>query len=127
VLSNFQKLSESGLGGLSGAFIPVSLPRGSFPSFLTVSSWGRFANYANRWSTPDDNTGNGNGWSSLGYVTSLDPVALNATAAACMLGFTVNRLLRDTARWKPVDGLVDFQLRRATENSGVMVFSKCED
>jgi hypothetical protein len=126
VLSNFQMLPDDGVGGLSGAFIPVSLPRDPMPSFITVSSWGKFKNSANRWSTPDDNTGKGDGWSSLGYVASLDPMALNEAIPACMLGFTVHRFPRDATRWKSIEGLVDFQLRTATENSGDMVFERIE-
>ena len=108
-------------------FIPVSLPSEKFPAFLTVSSWGKFKNSANKWSTPDDDTKKANGWSSLGYVACLDPAALNDTVPACMLGFTIHRFPRDITRWKPVGGLVDFQLRRATENSGDLAFRSWDD
>jgi hypothetical protein len=127
VLSNFQQISEKDRGGLSGAFIPVSLRGDRFPSFLTVSSWGKFPNSTNRWSTPDDITDSESRWSSLGYVISLDPAASNYTAPACMLGFTVHRLPRDAPRWKSSDGLVDFQLRIATEISGDMSFRRYEE
>jgi hypothetical protein len=127
VLSNFQKLSKGNLGGLSGVFIPVSLPGKSFPSFLTVSSWGRLKDSENKWSTPDDIIEKGGEWSSLGYVASLDPATINDTVPACMLGFTVHRFPRDTPRWKSVDGLVDFQLRKATEDSGNLIFRRWED
>jgi hypothetical protein len=128
VLSNFQTIPGPAAGGLSGAFIPVPLPRAGFPSFVTTSSWGRFPGSGNRWSTPDDCAATGKGWSSLGYIASLDSVAIGGLAAAYMLGFTVHRLPRDTTRWRPPEGLVDFQLRRAMDDpeSGRMVFRKQE-
>ncbi len=129
VLSNFQTVpGPSPGGGLSGAFIPVPLPSSSFPPFVTLSSWGRFPGVGNRWSTPDDRTVTGKVWESLGYVVSLDSVAIGNLAPACMLGFTVYRLPRDTTRWRPAEGLADFQLRRAMEDpeSGAMVFGKPE-
>ena len=76
VLSNFQSLPDKAPGGLSGAFIPVSLVHGSFPSFVTVSSWGKFTseNSSKKWSTPDENVKKEDRWSSLGYVVSLAKV-----------------------------------------------------
>jgi hypothetical protein len=128
VLSNFQTVPGPAAGGLSGAFIPAPLPSVSFPPFVTISSWGRFPGLANKWSTPDDDTAPGNVWSSLGYVASIDSVALEGLSPAFMLGFTVHRLLRDATRWRPPDGLVDFELRSAIDDreSGTMVFRKQE-
>lgn len=126
VLSNFQEFSQKEFGGLSGAFIPVSLPTGDFPAFVAVSSWGKFENCENKWSTPDDDAKKENGWSSLGYVASLNPAALEDRFPAYMLGFTVHRFPRDTTRWKSPQGLVDFQLHRATEDTHGMIFRRCE-
>jgi len=124
VLSNFQTLPANALGGLSGGFIPVSLLHDTFPPFVTVSSWGKLQNSANRWSTPDDNCKREDGWSSLGYVASLEPAALNDEAPAYMLGFTVYRFPRDITRWKPAEGFVDFQLREAIDEADRMIFRK---
>lgn len=126
VLSNFQTLPGNVLAGLSGAFIPVPLVHDSFPSFVTISSWGKVKNQnsSNRWSTPDDSIRKDTGWSSLGYVVSLDPTALNDAVPAFMFGFTVNRFPRDMTRWRPTEGLVDFQLREAIDDSDRMSFRR---
>jgi hypothetical protein len=127
VLSNFQTLPANPFGGLSGGFIPVSLPHDSFPPFVTVCSWGKFNNSANKWSTPDDNCKKEDGWSSLGYVACLNPAVQRDEAPAYMLGFTVHRFPRDTTRWKPAEGFVDFQLCEATDDSGKMIFRRWEE
>lgn len=125
VLSNFRKISDGVLGGLSGAFIPVSLPRHSFPPFLAISSWGKSDKSSpNRWSTPDDNIDAGSGWSSLGYVASIAPPPATDAASASMLGFTIYRFPCDTTRWNSTSGLVKFQLCMAFENSGNMEFRR---
>jgi hypothetical protein len=126
VLSNFQNFPGNTPGGLSGAFIPVSLVHDSFPSFVTVSSWGKLMgeNSGNKWSTPDEYTKKEDRWSSLGYVASLDSAALHDIAPAYMFGFIVHRFPRDATRWKSTEGLVDFQLREATYDSERMVFRR---
>ncbi len=132
VLSNFQTVpGPAPGGGLSGVFIPLPLRGAKFPSFVTVSSWGRSRTASgsdNGWSRPDDNTEMAEAWSSLGYVASLDPSATGGSVAAHMLGFTVHRLPRDTTRWRPSEALVNFQLRTAAHDpgSGTMIFRKQE-
>jgi hypothetical protein len=131
VLSNFRAAASESAGGLSGAFTPVPL-RNTPPPFVTAPSWGHFSKIAsaNRWSTPDDRDliSAGEEWSSLGYMAILDSVELDDSAPAYMLSFTVSRLPREMTRWRPIDALVNFQLRRAEpdEESGGLIFRKQE-
>lgn len=128
VLANFQTVPGPAGGGLSGCFIPVRLSSADFPPFVTNCSWGRFPDSINRWSTPDDRTATSKDWSSLGYVASLDSVTMGNLAPAYMLGFTIQRLPRDSTRWRLPQGLVDFQLRTAVDEpaSGGLVFIREE-
>jgi hypothetical protein len=129
ILSNFGVFPSGAPSGLSGAFIPIPLNNPEFPPFVTVSAWGRPkipSGLSNSWAQATGDTPLGKEWSSLGYVASLDPFMIKGLAPACMLGFLIHRLPRDATRWRPMDGLTDFQLRTAMYDSetGDMVFRK---
>lgn len=126
VFSNFQELSSHSPGGLSGGFMPMPLREHKFPSYVTVSAWGRNSSTTNRWSAPDDDITRPGSWKSLGYVAALIPDNSHQPTSASILGFTVLRFPRDTSRWKPEGGFVDFQLHRSTSSSGTMIFEKVE-
>jgi hypothetical protein len=128
VMSNFQTLpggssSELLRGGLSGVFMPV--PPGSRPPpFVTVFSYGRLGNSAvNDWFVADDASGDA---SPRGFLATLDSEKIEGTGVAFMLGFTIDKLIRDAARWRTHNGLLDFQLRRAHDEAGQIIFGKRE-
>jgi hypothetical protein len=106
--------------------MPMPLQEHKFPSYVTISAWGRNSSTANRWSAPDDNITKLGGWASLGYLAALIPGTSHQSASASILGFTVLRFPRDTSRWKLEGGFVDFQLHRSTSSSGTMIFEKVE-
>lgn len=100
VLSNFREISEKEGGGLSGAFLPVPPPPGLDQPQLTVSCYGkdRERGGANRWSVPSDEALER--WRTRGYVVGLNPFALPDNAPVKVFSFTLQRLLRDTSRWR---------------------------
>lgn len=117
VLSNFRRLDDDKPGGLSGAFIPVPFPSaGKIPSYLTVSAWGQANNakHPERWSNPGEQLDSN--WHSRGYIASLR--RSGGDVSARMIGFTVNKLLRQASRWRNHSGLTDFQLFVASINRG---------
>jgi hypothetical protein len=128
VLANFGVLREYNPGGLSGAFIPIPLSYYKFPSFVTIDAWGRpkeSHNLDNIWYQPYGDIRERGENSSLGYIAALDPFGKDSHALARMLGFTINRLLRHSKNWGSTDGLIDFQLRKATcDDTGKVVFRK---
>lgn len=127
VLSNFQQLRNADKAGLSGAFIPMPLPKKySPPSYVSLFAWGRES------TTKDDN-----GWlrgtpkvsdsfSSLGYIASLNPPLVSDMAVARMMGFVVSQLPRHSTSWKPATSLVDFRLLTTSRNeqSNKLVFTE---
>jgi hypothetical protein len=109
VLANFRTVPVTEPGGLSGAFIPIPIASGKYPDILSLHIWGKpnlRQGGDNRWYRPEQDTGNG---SSRGYIASLAPEHPKVQAADIMLGFTVNRLPRDSSTWEPSRGLIDFQ------------------
>jgi hypothetical protein len=115
VLSNYQSTKSSDIWGLSGIFIPVPLPNMDFPNYISLSSWGRFSDTDNRWSTPDDANVASKGKSSLCYVANINSDEINGHSPAHMLGFTLSRLIRDMTRLQPNHNIIDVQLYGVTD------------
>lgn len=110
VLSNFQIMPTGEPGGLSGAFLPVSVRRREFPDFVTLCSYGRPQGaFENRWSGPDDDYMMDD--KTRGYIVALSPFTGRPEAAARMLGFAVHRLPRDQSLWSPNEGLTHCTLK----------------
>jgi hypothetical protein len=110
VLSNFGTLDDGNKGGLSGAFLPCSLTAREWPSFVSLSAYGKptpKSRLPNDWYFPADDTEPPQPWSSRGYLAYLNPPG---SSDAYMLEFTIDRLLRDVSRWRSPQGLVDFKL-----------------
>jgi len=129
VLSNFTNIPGSAIGGLSGAFVPIPLRISNPPEFVVSSTYGRLKTSTetdNYWSQPTAGDSLSATISSLGFITSLDSSPTYTSGVASMLGFTINRLLRDTSRWPTSsNGLVDFQLKIAAyDSNGKLVFKK---
>ncbi|WP_322868303.1 hypothetical protein U7859_02295 [Bradyrhizobium ottawaense] len=110
VLSNFQIMPTGGQGGLSGAFMPVSVRHREFPEFVTLCSYGRPGGaFENRWSGPDDDYMMDG--KSRGHIVALSPFTGRPEAAARIFGFTVHRLPRDQSLWSPNEGLTHCTLK----------------
>lgn len=109
VLSNFYFTPGEKPGGLSGGFIPVPFPGGQMPDYLAVSAWGypEANKRPDGWSSPNEKIVDESAWKSYGYIASLrSPTG----KAARMIGFAVNKLPRQSSRWRSHSGLTDFQL-----------------
>lgn len=114
VLSNFSKTPDNRIGGLSGAFIPVPLPRIESPDFISYLCWASEEDGADyRWLP----TTNLNPKQTLGYIASLAPSRRASEEPASMIGFTILRLPRDSSPWRPeAKGLCDFCYSVASSN-----------
>lgn len=127
VASNFSTTPPSGVpAGLSGAFFPLPYTSAEVPEFIDISVYGRPENTKrNGWSDPGQVRQGQPKWSNFGYFAAFaaDP---HDTAEAYMLGFTIDRLPRDTTRWASWSGLVDFNLRTSKRdpNTSDLAFSK---
>lgn len=130
VLSNFGTYPPSLVAGLSGAFVPLPFVATTLPSYISITAYGRPMGrdgVESGWSYPNE-VGVGaekEKWSSNGYIAALDADKDDGNLAH-MLGFTVERLPRDTTRWVSSGGLVKFQLHTARSEapSGTIKFSR---
>jgi len=130
ILSNYNNISKSVLGGLSGVFLPIPLSKGVYPEEVTFSVYGRAEedkDADNDWHymSAKDLSEDGSKLSSLGYITAIAPQE-NGVEAAHMLGFTIYQLPRHSASWPSPkkNGLKAFTLRVANNNLGTVVFEK---
>lgn len=130
ILSNFNIISKSALGGLSGAFMPIPFYPDAYPDDVIFSVYGRSKEDLetdNQWfyrTTKDLQLENE--ISNLCYIAALDSTK-NIEAAAYMLGFTIYQLPRHNASWpaSKKNGLKNFQLREATYDcQRVVTFKK---
>lgn len=116
VFSNFRKANRDQPGGLSGAFIPVpfSSERSNVPSYLTVSVWGhpKEKNLPDEWSKPNESLTSNVRWHNRGHIASLRATADDISTR--MVGFTIDRLPRQSSRWSTPRGLIGFQMFVAT-------------
>jgi hypothetical protein len=118
VMSNFRRVPVSDShrsepGGLSGVFLPIPL-RHVPPVFAQTFQYGRNdKSLDNEWFGPNE----GKLKEPRGYLATLGSNDLEDGTMALMLGFTVDRLLRNAARWQPTDGLVNFRLHRLAKTS----------
>jgi hypothetical protein len=115
VLSNFRQLEGPQQGGLSGAYIPVSIGATEFPAYAEISSFGREnGEKENGWSHP---VGISDGKREVrGYLAQTTPTPTE-TCAARMFGFTIVPLPRHESAWNKHQGLGNFQLRLAVRNA----------
>lgn len=129
ILSNYEELPMGAPGGLSGTFIPIPLHEYIWPQYVKIFPYGRpksSGDCDNRWAAPHENIGADEWSNSLGYIASLNHHWNKESAPALMLGFTINRLPRHSARQNNTNSLTNFQLRTATYNDGdnTVVFRK---
>ncbi len=116
VFSNFRIAHKDRPGGLSGAFIPVpfSSERSNVPSYLTVSVWGhpKEKKLPDEWSKPNEPLTSNVPWHNYGHIASLRATVDDISTR--MVGFTVDRLPRQSSRWSTPRGLIGFQMFVAT-------------
>ena len=111
VMSNFRRVPApdsrlSDPGGLSGAFLPIPL-RHLPPAYAQAFQYGRNdKSLDNEWFGPTEKI-----QGSRGHLVTLSE-DIDVDTMASMLGFSVDKLLRNAAPWQPIDGLVAFQLYR---------------
>jgi len=120
VLSNFRMIDKK-TAGLSGAFIPVPLREDDLiPPFIFSSIWGNPPSLAPNWYKIADDRKD---WSTKGYIASLRHS--DDENSARMLGFTINKLPRQSSTWSPRAGLTNFQIFSASqqENGAVIKFN----
>ena len=113
VLANFQEI-ESKPAGLSGVFLPVAANPVDLGPGVTVSLWGRpgGGDPDNRWSKADE--GGLRDWQSRGFIAGLAP---DASTAARIFGFTIQRLPREASPWEPQPPLSQLQIRECVRDS----------
>lgn len=127
VLANFGMCPPSSIGGLSGAFLPLPFHATPIPSYISITAYGRPEDdgVESGWSYPDQVGIGTRRWPSNGYIAALAADRSDGSLAQ-MLGFSVERLPRDTTRWASSGGLVKFQLRTARNDipSGAIKFHR---
>lgn len=129
VVSNFWLLGpkEPGSpGGLSGAFLPIKLAKGSRPQFMQVSSYGMGDGEAeNNWSVPSPAVDPDR--RTRGYIAQLTPYGADLPAPR-MLSFTIHRLPRHAQPWGSTPGLRRIQLRTGKKaQGGAWTFEEVEN
>lgn len=114
VLANFQEIGSMP-AGLSGVFLPVAANPVDLGPGVTVSLWGRpgGGDRDNRWSKADE--GGLSEWQSRGFVAGLAP---DASTAARIFGFAIQRLPREASPWDPQPPLSQLQIRESARDSG---------
>lgn len=119
VLANFQEIGSKP-AGLSGVFLPVAANPVDLGPSVTVSLWGRpgGGDPDNRWSKADE--GGLSEWQSRGFIAGLAP---DASTAARIFGFAIQRLPREASPWEPQPPLSQLQIRESVRDSrGALTF-----
>lgn len=111
VLANFQELSSSAVGGLSGVFLPVPPLYEEFPEGIGIVCWGKpkgTGGANNGWSSPDDRALSG--WNNRGFIASLAPSPADDELVR-IFSCTIQRLPRENSRWTTPDSLSQCEIR----------------
>lgn len=137
VLANYRNVAaypQRSWGGLSGAFIPLAVTKGTYAAtrFLATTQciYAHFPNALrdkNAWEDADlhaaalndaEKLGHAKP-SDLGHIIALSPLANLDAPIATLFGFTLMHLPRDANRWNPSQNLSDFRLScaRASRDS----------
>ena len=119
VLANFQEIGIKP-AGLSGVFLPIAANPVDLGPGVDVWLWGRpiDGDPDNRWSKSDE--GGLSEWQSRGFIAGLTP---DASAAARIFGFAIQRLPREASPWEPQPPLTQLQIHESVRGShGALTF-----
>ena len=119
VMSNFGSIPGAAVAGMSGAFMPVPMPKSAYPEHISLSSYGIAGrsdpNWVNALNANEHANNSGQPTnvheSGRGYLACLDVPIIAPGNCATILGFTINRMVRDTPRLGPYPGFTKFEIR----------------